>query len=329
MDKKTLQLVGDGRMKKDKDYLLHLEDVYVRYYNPKGERFTVLNDIDLNVRSGEFVTLVGPSGSGKSTLLRLILGSEKPTEGTVLFEGKEIKCPDRNRGIVFQKYSIFPHLTVLQNLIFGLEAEEFTLTKRILCPLKLRLKRKGFLEQAREYLERVGLGKDGHKYPQQLSGGMRQRVAIAQSLITKPKILLMDEPFGALDDSTRQDMQLFILEQWEKAKMTVIFVTHDLTEAIYLGSRTLVLSQYYKTDKESDEGAKIVTDIEPPGSHPRSSDFKYSDEMNQIMQKLRTDGLDPDHRQHIKDFDLSCKDAFRTVTKEEWREQNEQEKDRQ
>lgn len=306
-------------MKPDNDYLLHLEDVVVRYHNPKGEIFTVLNDIDLKVRDGEFVTIIGPSGSGKSTLLRLILGSERPTEGTVFFAGKEIECPDRDRGIVFQKYSLFPHLTVLQNLIFGLEAEEFTLSKRILHPFKLRRKRKIFVEYAEEYLERVGLGGDGHKYPQQLSGGMRQRVAIAQSLITKPRILLMDEPFGALDDSTRQDMQLFILEQWEKNKMTVIFVTHDLTEAIYLGSRTVVLSQYYMTDKEKDEGAKIVTDMEPPGAHPRPSEFKYSDDMNRIMQKLRTDGLDPAHRQHIGDFDLSCKDSFRTVSEEEWK----------
>jgi NitT/TauT family transport system ATP-binding protein len=319
VDKKTLRLVGDWRMKQDNDYLLHLEDVIVRYYNPKGEIFTVLNDIDLKVRGGEFVTIVGPSGSGKSTLLRLILGSEKPTEGAVFFAGKEIDCPDRDRGIVFQKYSLFPHLTVLQNLIFGLEAEEFTLAKRILHPFKLCSKRKLFIEYAREYLERVGLGDDGHKYPQQLSGGMRQRVAIAQSLITKPKILLMDEPFGALDDSTRQDMQLFILEQWEKNKMTVIFVTHDLTEAIYLGSRTLILSQYYKTDKEKDEGAKIVTDMKLPGDYPRPSEFKYSVQVNRVMQKLRVDGLDPDHRQHIKDFDLNCKDSFRTVSQEEWK----------
>jgi len=307
-------------MKPDNDYILHMEDVVVRYYNHKGEIFTVLNDIDLKIRSGEFVTLVGPSGSGKSTLLRMILGSEKPTEGKVFFAGAEIQSPDRDRGIVFQKYSLFPHLTVLENLIFGLEEGEFTLSKRIFRPLTLRRRRKVFVKQAQAYLERMGLGRDGDKYPKQLSGGMRQRVAIAQSLITKPRILLMDEPFGALDDSTRQDMQLFILEQWAKLKMTVIFVTHDLTEAVYLGSRTLVLSQYYTTDKEKNEGAKIVTDIAPPGPHPRPSEFKYCDEMNAIIQKLRIDGLDPDHRQHIRDFDLSCKDSFRTVSREEWKQ---------
>ena len=291
----------------------------MRYRNHKGKMFTVLNDIDFKVKAGEFITIVGPSGSGKSTLLRLILGSEQPTEGTVCFAGENIRCPDRNRGIVFQKYSLFPHLTVLQNLIFGLEAEEFTLTRRILYPFKLRRKRKDFIEQAREYLERVGLGDDGDKYPQQLSGGMRQRVAIAQSLITKPSILLMDEPFGALDDSTRQDMQLFILEQWEKTDMTVIFITHDLGEAIFLATRSIVLSQYYITDREIDEGAKIVTDIEVPGDHPRPSEFKYCEEMNRFIAKLRHDGLDPDHRQHIKNFDLSFRDSFRTVTDEEWK----------
>ena len=323
MDKKAIQMVGDGPMTENKEHLLHLEDVYVRYFNHKGECFTVLNDIDLKVSPGEFITVVGPSGCGKTTMLRLILGSEKPSEGTILFEGKPIPSPDRDRGIVFQKYSLFPHLTVLQNLVFGLDAEEFPIWKRVCTPFKHLQKRIEHKEQALEYLERVGLGKDGDKYPQQLSGGMRQRVAIAQSLIMKPKILLMDEPFGALDDSTRQDMQLFILEQWEKTKMTIFFVTHDLEEAIFLGSRTIVLTQYYSTDLEKNEGAKIVTDVEMPGPFPKSSDFKYSKEMNRLVQKLRIDGLDPGHKQHIRDFDLSCKDAFRTVSKEEWNRKNE------
>ncbi len=303
-------------------YLLHLDDVVVRYPNPKGEIFTVLNDIDFRVSAGEFVTLVGPSGSGKSTLLRMVLGSEKPTEGHVYFQGKEIESPDRYRGIVFQKYSLFPHLSVLDNLTFGLEAKEFTLGRRLMRPFELRRRRKEFLATAQEYLERVGLGHDGQKYPQQLSGGMRQRVAIAQSLITQPKILLMDEPFGALDDSTRQDMQLFILEQWAKTKMTIIFVTHDLTEAIYLGTRTIVLSQYYTSDKPDNQGAKIVTDITIPTKHPRPSTFKYCEEMTRLTQKLRIDGLDPDSKRHISDFDLSHKDSYRTVSEEEWNHQN-------
>ena len=299
------------------DYILHLEDVYKRYHNVKGRLFTVLNDIDLKVSAGEFITIVGPSGCGKSTMLRLILGAEPPSEGIVLFDNKPIKSPDRDRGIVFQKYSLFPHLTVLENLMFGLDAEEFTIPGRLFKPFTHRKKRKQYREKAMEYLERMGLAQDGDKYPQQLSGGMRQRVAIAQSLIMQPKILLMDEPFGALDDSTRQDMQLFILEQWVKTKMTIFFVTHDLEEAIYLGSRILVLSQYYQTDLENNEGAKLVSDLPLP--NPKPSGYKYCEEMSRLIQKVRIDGLDPDHKQHIRDFDLSHKDSFRTVSPMEWR----------
>ena len=148
---------------------------------------------------------------------------------------------------------------------------------------------------------------------------MRQRVAIAQSLIMKPRILLMDEPFGALDDSTRQEMQLFMLEQWEEGGMTVFFVTHDLEEACFLGSRVLVLSQYYETDHGQTEGAKIVTDIATPGAHPKPTQFKYSQEMSQLVKKIRKDGLDTSYRQHIKEFDLTHQDAFRTVSDDEWK----------
>lgn len=298
-------------------YCLHMEDVYVRYTDHQGEPFTVLNDIDLRVKTGEFVTLVGPSGCGKTTLLRLILGAERPSQGSVLFEGKPILSPDRDRGIVFQKYSLFPHLTVLENLVFGLDVEQFNIARRLFTPMRNRARYREFVELAMTYLERVGLTRDRDKYPHQLSGGMRQRVAIVQSLIIKPKILLMDEPFGALDYSTRQDMQLFILEQWERNRMTVFFVTHDLEEAVFLGTRTLVLTQYYTTDSPHSSGAKIVTDIEIPGPRPRPSTFKFTREMGQLMQKLRSDGLEPDHHQHIRDFDLSHRDAFRTVSPEE------------
>lgn len=304
---------------RENQYLLHFEDVYKRYHDRKGKEFTVLNDIDLKVTAGEFITLVGPSGCGKSTLLRLIMGSEPPNQGTVLFDGQPAPSPNRDRGIVFQKYSLFPHLTVLENLVFGLDAEEFTMVKRLARPFKRLRKRKEFEKKAIEYLERVGLAEHRHKYPQQLSGGMQQRVAIAQALIMQPKMMLMDEPFGALDYSTRQDMQVFILEQWEKTKMTIFFVTHDLEEAIFLGSRTLVLSYYYSTDLEENEGSKIVTDIAIPGPYPRTSEFKFSKQMGELMEKVREEGLDPDHRKHIRDFDLSHKDAFRTVTPEEWK----------
>jgi NitT/TauT family transport system ATP-binding protein len=300
--------------------LLQLDDVVVRYRDSHGKLFTVLNDIDFKVSAGEFVTVIGPSGCGKSTLLRMILGSEQPLEGTVQFEGHTVTSPDRNRGIVFQKYSLFPHLTVLDNLVFGLDMEQFSIPGRILTPFKFQSKKREFRDEAREYLKRVGLAEHEDKYPHQLSGGMRQRVAIAQSLIMKPKILLMDEPFGALDYSTRQDMQVVILEQWQQANMTIFFVTHDLEEAVFLGTRAIILTQYYETDAPTTQGSKIVTDISLPGPHPKPTAYKYSDEMGQLVKKLREDGLEPDHRRHIRDFDLSHKDSFRTVSPEEWKQ---------
>jgi len=299
--------------------LLQLEDVYVRYRDREGKLFTVLNDIDFKVSPGEFITVVGPSGCGKSTLLRMILGSETPISGKVHFEGKLIANPDRNRGIVFQRYSVFPHYTVLENLVFGLEVEQYGMIRRRVRPFEFRRKRKKYREQARFYLKRVGLEGHEDKYPYQLSGGMRQRVAIAQSLIMKPKILLMDEPFGALDYSTRQDMQLFILEQWKETNMTIFFVTHDLEEAVYLGTRAIILTQYYTTDAPENDGSKIATDIPLPGPHPKPSTFKFSKIMGELVEKLRTDGLEPQHCRHIRDFDLRHKDSWRTVTPEEWR----------
>jgi NitT/TauT family transport system ATP-binding protein len=302
-------------------HLLHLEDVYVRYTNPKGVEFTVLNDIDLKVSKGEFISVVGPSGCGKSTLLRLILGSEQPTKGTVLFHGEHIEKPGRNRGIVFQKYSLFPHLTVLENVIYGLDAEAVGFAEGIFRPLKRRKIRKAFLEEGMAYLEQVSLADSADKYPHQLSGGMQQRVSIAQSLIMKPSILLMDEPFGALDDSTRTEMQLFMLKCWHEVDMTVFFVTHDLEEACFLGSRILVLSQFYSSDNPNQEGSKIVTDIAVPGQHPKPTNYKYSKEMNALIEKIRFEGLNPHQKQHMKDFDLSHKDAFRTIDPADWRQE--------
>ncbi|MEE8526573.1 MAG: ABC transporter ATP-binding protein [Thermoanaerobaculia bacterium] len=301
------------------DYLLRLEQVTKRYPvrsdaaaggRSGKQEITVLDDVDLRVRQGELITLVGPSGCGKSTLLRLILGSEKPTAGRVLVTGREVESPCRDRGIVFQKYSLFPHLTVLENITFGLDLEEFSLLERPARYFYYRRRKREFAAEARRYLERMHLAESADKYPHELSGGMRQRVAIAQAAIMKPRILLMDEPFGALDDATRQEMQIFLLELWEQARMTVFFVTHDLEEALFLGTRILVLSQYFTADEEV-EGAKFVTDKEVPGGHPKPHDFKYSPEFNAFLAQIRRDGLDPEVRQHVKEFDLSHRDAWR------------------
>lgn len=294
------------------EYVIDARDVVKRYPRPggAGER-TILNDVHLRVRPREFITVVGPSGCGKSTLLRLILGSELPSEGTLHVEGRAARRPDRHRGIVYQRYSLFPHLTVLENVIFGLDLEAFSIAARWFRPGAYRRDRERYAERASEYLKRMNLAEAADKYPHQLSGGMQQRVAIAQAAIMEPAILLMDEPFGALDDSTRQEMQLFILELWERSEMTILFVTHDLEEALFLGTRILVLSQYYSDDTPC-EGAKLVIDREVPGGHPKPSDFRYSREFDTLRERVRRDGLDPEVRQHIRDFDLSHRDAWRS-----------------
>ncbi len=292
------------------DYLLVLEDVHKRYPMKGGGEKTVLNDVDLRVRKGDFISVVGPSGCGKSTLLRLILGSERPSSGRVLVGGRPVDGPSRERGIVFQRYSLFPHLTVRDNIVFGLDLEEFSIPGRFFGYLRYRKKKRHYAERAQEYLERMQLGEAGDKYPHELSGGMRQRVAIAQAAIMEPEILMMDEPFGALDDSTRQEMQVFLLELWERSRMTVFFVTHDLEEALFLGTRILVLSQYYLSD-DGVGGAKIVTDKEVPGGHPKPHDFKYSEVFNELLEQIRRDGLNPESRQQVEDFDLSHRDAWK------------------
>ena len=301
------------------DYIINLENVFQRYSNQQGQMFTVLNNINLKIRRGEFVTMVGPTGCGKSTLLRLILGSELPKEGKVLVNKNEVVEPDRNRGVVFQRYTLYENRTVRQNVMFGLELETFTLLEPYYAPLRSRQKRLEFRGLADEYLNRVGLLKHADKYPYQLSGGMRQRAAIAQALVMKPEVVLMDEPFGALDIGTREEMQVFVLEQWEKEHQTIIFVTHDLEEAIFIASRIVVLSQFYSTNEgEMISGSKIVKDVNVEWPHPRPTEVKHTKDFNELMESIRREGLDPEHRQHIEEFDLSHHDAHWQDVKTDW-----------
>ena len=289
-----------------------LHDVFVSYPH-NATRRCVLNHINLHIRAGALVSLVGPTGCGKSTLLRLLLGSEQPTSGQVLVDNASVERPDHRRGIVFQRYSLFPHRTVLENLMFGSELTDFSLVSRYLRWRRYREKRKEYAERALQYLQSIGLAEeDAAKYPHQLSGGMRQRVAIAQALIINPDVLLMDEPFGALDDSTRRVMQEFLIDQWQRKKMTVIFVTHDLGEAVFLGTRIIVLSSFYSTSHpdEDDEGSKIVLDKEIP--YPHTREFRDAPEYAQLLHQVRQDGLDPGYRQHITAFDLTHADALPT-----------------
>jgi NitT/TauT family transport system ATP-binding protein len=299
-------------------YLISLRGIEVSYpRNGNGDkgRNLVLNNVRLNVRPGEFLSLVGPTGCGKSTILRLILGSQLPTRGQVLVDGQPVTGVDRDRGVVFQKYSLFPHLTVLENIAYGPLLERTSMPQRLLYTPAYRRIRRESLAEAREYLVRIGLNPwDGGKYPYELSGGMQQRVAIAQALMMQPKILLMDEPFGALDHNTRLAMQLLILDQWEDYRMTIIFVTHDLEEACYVGTRVVGLSQYWSDDEgKPGVGAVIVTDLPTPGGHPKPTAMRSTSEFTTLLERVRHDALDPNNRQRVQEFDLIHQDALKPV----------------
>jgi len=198
------------------------------YRPPRGRAVTALDDVSLVVRDREFVALLGPSGCGKSTLLYLVGGFLPVEQGAVLVEGRPIAGPGPDRGIVFQHFALFPWKTVLQNVLYGLE--------------KLGAAREERTRRAREFIELVGLGGFEDSYPSQLSGGMKQRAAIARTLAIDPHILLMDEPFGALDAQTRSLMQAELLRIWQGSRKTVIFVTHDVHEAVFLAERIAVMS---------------------------------------------------------------------------------------
>lgn len=218
----------------------------------------VLENLNLTVEQGEFCTLVGASGCGKSTFLKMLLGQEQPTRGDLQLEGDTFPGePDRNRGIVFQRYSVFPHLTVRQNVLMGLELEQ----KPFLGKLFGKARREA-LAKVDQMIEAVGLAHAANKWPHELSGGMQQRLAIAQSFIMRPRVLLLDEPFGALDPGIRRDMHQLILKLWRETGTTIFMVTHDLHEGFYLGTRLLVFDKV-RNDPQQPEafGATITYDL--------------------------------------------------------------------
>lgn len=199
----------------------------------------VLEKINCSVKRGEFITMVGTSGCGKSTFLKMLLGTEGQSQGDILLDGEAIIAePSPDRGIVFQKYSVFPHLTVRENVALAKEFEQSSILGRLFGK-----KRQQALVEADGWLEAVGLHSARFKYPHELSGGMQQRLAIAQALIKQPKVLLLDEPFGALDPGIRKDMHKLVLELWEKYQLTIFMVTHDLQEGFYLGTRLWVFDK--------------------------------------------------------------------------------------
>jgi NitT/TauT family transport system ATP-binding protein len=201
----------------------HLQKVYAS----KKSRFEALKNIDLSIGTNEFVTIVGPSGCGKSTLLRIVAGLDELTGGSVTVDGEEVIGPGADRGMVFQGYTLFPWLTVRENIEYGPKLKGIpTLERRAI---------------SNYFLKVIKLESFDKAYPKQLSGGMKQRVAIARALANRPKVLLMDEPFGALDAQTKLEMQEMLLEVWEKEKTTVLFITHDIDEAIFLSQRIVVM----------------------------------------------------------------------------------------
>ncbi|MEU6559586.1 ABC transporter ATP-binding protein [Nocardia nova] len=230
-----------------------------------GTSVTAVEDITVDVRAGEFLVLVGPSGSGKSTLLDLLGGLTRPSGGSILLDGKPVTGPGLDRGIVFQQYALLPWRTARGNIEFGLEAK--------------RIRRRRRREIADEYLELVGLTGFGDRHPHELSGGMKQRVAIARSLAFDPEVLLMDEPFAALDAQTRESLQDELLRIWRTTGKTVLFITHDINEAVYLGQRVAVLT--------SRPGRiKAVVDIDLDRAADPDIDIRSSDHFSEIRHRI-------------------------------------------
>jgi NitT/TauT family transport system ATP-binding protein len=232
---------------KARDVILEVKHLSKVFKTPAGKA-VALDDINFITHRREFLCVVGPSGCGKSTLVRILAGLEEKTSGEVLLQGKAVSGPGRDRGMVFQGYTLFPWLTVKKNVMFG-----------------LKINGQGGEEarrQASQWLRLVGLEKFADAYPHQLSGGMKQRVAIVRALANQPRILLMDEPFGALDAQARERMQAHLLEIWKKIDITIVFITHDLDEAVFLADRILVLSPH---------PGRVEELIEVPVPHPRST----------------------------------------------------------
>lgn len=243
-----------------------------REFTLKRERFTALDRISLEVQEGEFVTILGPSGCGKSTLLRIIAGLAEASSGEVYKDGRLIKGPGPDRGMVFQSYTLFPWLTVRKNIEFGLTLKGMDATRR--------------RQIVDHYLDIIGLAAFADAYPKNLSGGMKQRVAIARALANDPDILLMDEPFGALDAQTRLVMQELLLKVWEETRKTILFVTHDVEEAVFLGDTVYVMTA---------RPGRLKARIPVPLARPRSFEIKnaraFLELKARILEQIREESL--------------------------------------
>ena len=274
------------------------------WFGPKR----VLHDINLEIAAGQIVAIVGPSGCGKSTLLRAILGTHPPRAGAIFAAARQITKPTRDVGIVYQHYSLYDFLTARENVAFGLTLDETTLPFRLFRFRSWRRIRTEFLQRADALLEQVQLAHAAHQYPHEMSGGMRQRVAIAQALIMQPKVLLLDEPFGALDEATREELQLMLLRLYEKnlearergavPPYTILIVTHELNEALYVSDRVLGLSQYHVGGTQ---GATIVYDKQAPTFRPGDPrDFaQFEQQKDEIRRNVFDAGVNQDHAEFV------------------------------
>jgi len=254
---------------------LSIENLSRVFTSPKGQTTQALTPVNFEVRENDFVTILGPSGCGKSTLLRIVAGLDRPTTGQVVLDGSPVQGPGADRGMVFQSYTLFPWLNIEQNIRFGLRERGM--------PEREQKERSDF------FIAKVGLRGFEQHFPKQLSGGMQQRTAIARALANDPKILLLDEPFGALDNQTRVLMQELLLGIWESAQKTVLFVTHDIDEAIFMANRVVVLSA---------RPGRIKTELAVPFPHPRHYTIKTSPEFMtlkaQLTEEIRAESMAAD-----------------------------------
>lgn len=234
-----------------------------KIFTSKERQVTALAEASFTVKPSEFVTILGPSGCGKSTILKIVAGLEAPTSGRVLLDGREITGPGRDRGMVFQTYTLFPWLSVRQNIEFGLDVAGKSVNER--------------REISEHYIEKIGLKGFENFFPRDLSGGMKQRVAIARALANDPEVLLMDEPFGALDAQTRTVMQELLLDVWDESHKTILFVTHDVDEAVFIGDTIYVMTA---------RPGRIKARIEVELPNQRTFDLKLSEEFMKIKREV-------------------------------------------
>lgn len=247
---------------KSYDYEIEISGV-TQEFEKKDGKFLALDTVNLNVEQNEFICVVGPSGCGKTTLLNIIAGLCKPTTGTVKVRGELVTGPGKGKDVVFQQYALYPWLTVEKNVEFGMRMKGVPKAERA--------------EIAKKYIDLVGLSKFAKAYPKELSGGMKQRVAIARAYATAPEVLLMDEPFGALDAQTRAQLQENLLKTWEQERKTCFFITHDVEEAVLLATKIIIMSA----------GPGHITEIVPVTlPYPRTQQTKLTSEFNELKNQI-------------------------------------------